>query len=119
MYRNNILLKIKDLDHCRSLETCLRGPDRRITVVRDLLEAMLVSAKEDSHFKILITDADRFDPMERHLVDHLRRKHPDLKPIYLSDFLSTPHCFAACESKIPCDSLEIRALLLEVDRRLL
>ena len=120
MCRNNILLKVKSPQHSRSLESCLRGGDRRVTVAKDLLDAMLASASEQSRFKVLITDADRFDPVERHLVNHLRSKHPDLKPVYLSDFPAMARWLAACTpSDVPCDHPEIRSLQFEVDRCLL
>ena len=120
MCRNNILLKVRSPYHSRSLEACLRGADRRITVAKDLLDAMLASASEKSHFKVLITDADRHDPVERHLVNHLRCKHPDLHPVYLPDFPSMAEWLANCTpSEVPCDSPEIQSLRLEVDRCLL
>ena len=120
MCRNNILLKVKSPHHSRSLETCLRGGDRRVTVAKDLLDAMLASASAESRFKLLITDADRFDAVERHLVNHLRSKHPDLKPLYLSDFPFMAQWLSMCTpAEVPCDSPEIQSLQFEVDRCLL
>ncbi len=120
MCHNNILLKVKSPLHSRSLETCLQRRDRRITVAKDLLDAMLASASEDSRFRVLITDADRFDPVERHLVNHLRQKHPDLRPVYLSDFPAMAQWLAACTpADVPCDFPEIQSLQSEVDRCLI
>jgi hypothetical protein len=120
MCRNNILLKVKSPHHSRSLETCLQGADRRITVAKDLLDAMLVSASEESHFKVLVTDADRHDPVERHLVNHLRSKHPDLRPVYLPDFPAMAQWLAKCTPlEVPCDSPDIQSLQFEVNRCLL
>lgn len=117
MCRNNILLKVKSPLHSRSLEACLCGAGRRITVAKDLLDAMLASASDGSCFKVFITDADRFDPVERHLVNHLRRKHPDLKPVYLADFPSMARWLALnTPSEVPCDFPEIQSLQFELDR---
>ncbi len=119
MCRNNILLKVKSPLHSRSLETCLRGANRRVTVAKDLLDAMMASTEEDSCFKVLITDADRFDPVERHLINHIRRKHPDLRPVYLADFPAMAQWLSLCTpSEVPCDFPEIQSLQFEVDRHL-